>query len=45
MACINVNNVDATSHETLGLINNEYNSKWVSGCGVAVRIIAPTFKR
>ena len=32
---IDINNIDATSHEILGLLNNDYNSKWVGGFGVA----------
>ena len=34
--CININNIDATSYGILCLINNDYNSKWISGFGRAV---------
>ena len=33
---ININNIDATSRDTLCLMNNDYNSTLVSGFGVAV---------
>ena len=34
----NINDIDATSRDILCLINNDCNSKWVGGFGVAVRI-------
>ena len=36
LPCIDINNIDAASYEILCLINNDYNSKWVSGFGRAV---------
>ena len=36
LPCIDINNIDATSYEIACLINNDYNSKWVSGFGRAV---------